>query len=370
MIIFRYLARQVWLTTAVVAVVLLCVAVISRFAQYLGEAASGRKAVDALLLIMLYRLPEFLLVILPLALLLGIVLAYGRMHAENEMVSLMGTGIGERRLLGMTFAIAFAVMALMGVLSLGLAPWGMGRTEAIIQDQEELTELDLIVAGQFSSFGDGGRVTWTETVGESAAGERELRNVFVALAGEGTGESAGDGAAPAVVLAESARPVVDEATGARFMRMDNVARYDGVPGDARFSLGRFDSQSILLPQAAEFEKTPEQSAIPSLELLGSVDPVHIGELQWRLSLIVLIPVVAAIAVPLSRVRPRQGRYLKLVPAAFVYIVYFALLQFCRDAVEDGGSPFAFWPVHAAFAALAWLLLRQGQLSGRFGKARP
>ncbi len=368
MIIFRYLARQVWLTTAVVAVVLLCVAVVSRFAQYLGEAASGQKAVDALLLIMLYRLPEFLLVILPLALLLGIVLAYGRMHAENEMVSLMGAGTGERRLLGMTFGIAFAVMALMGVLSLVLAPWGMERTGAIIQDQEELTELDLIVAGQFRGFGDGGRVTWTEAVGESAAGERELRNVFVALAGEGAGE--GGGSAPAVVLAESARPVVDEATGARFMRMDNVARYDGVPGDARFSLGRFDSQSILLPQAAEFEETPEQSAIPSLELLASADPVHIGELQWRLSLIALIPVVAALAVPLSRVRPRQGRYLKLVPAAFIYAVYFALLQFCRDAVGDGGSPFMFWPVHAAFAALAWMLMRRGQLGGRFGKARP
>ena len=378
MIIFRYLARQVWLTTAVVAVVLLCVAVISRFAQYLGEAASGHKAADALLLIMLYRLPEFLLVILPLALLLGIVLAYGRMHAENEMVSLMGAGVGERRLLGMTFGIASAVMALMGVLSLGLAPWGMGRAEAIIQDQEELTELDLIVAGQFRSFGDGGRVTWTETVGESAAGERELRNVFVALAGQGVDEGVGEGAGPgteeaappAIVLAESARPVVDEATGARFMRMDNVAQYDGVPGDARFRLGRFDSQSILLPQAAEFEETPEQSAIPSLELLASADPVHIGELQWRLSLIALIPVVAAIAVPLSRVRPRQGRYLKLVPAAFVYVVYFALLQFCRDAVEDGGSPFAFWPVHAAFAAFAWLLLRQGQLGGLFAKAHP
>ncbi|MCY4270979.1 MAG: LPS export ABC transporter permease LptF [Gammaproteobacteria bacterium] len=374
MIIFRYLARQVWLTTAVVAVVLLCVAVISRFAQYLGEAASGHKAADALLLIMLYRLPEFLLVILPLALLLGIVLAYGRIHAENEMVSLMGAGVGERRLLGMTFGIASAVMALMGVLSLGLAPWGMGRAEAIIQDQEELTELDLIVAGQFRSFGDGGRVTWTEAVGESAAGQRELRNVFVALAGEGAGEGVGPGteeaAPPAIVLAESARPVVDAATGTRFMRMDNVAQYDGVPGDARFRLGRFDSQSILLPQAAEFEETPEQSAIPSLELLGSADPVHIGELQWRLSLIVLIPVVAAIAVPLSRVRPRQGRYLKLVPAAFVYVVYFALLQFCRDAVEDGGSPFAFWPVHAAFAAFAWLLLRQGQLGGLFAKAHP
>ena len=346
MIVFRYLARQVLQATAVVAVILLGIAVISRFVQYLGEAASGQKAVDALLLIMLYRLPEFLLVILPLALLLGIVLAYGRMHAENEMLSLMGAGISQRRLLGMTLGAAAAVMALMGVLSLGLAPWGMGRAEAIAQDQEELTELDLIVAGQFRSFSDGGRVTWTESVSDSATGGRELRNVFVALADAG--------AAPLIVLAESARPVIDEASGARYMRMENVAQYDGVPGGAGFRLGRFDSQSILLPRPAEFERSLEQSTIPSMRLLGSPDPVHIGELQWRLSLVALVPVLGGLAVPLSRVRPRQGRYFKLAPAALIYVVYFALLEFCRDAVADGGSPFTFWLVHASFLAFALL----------------
>ena len=165
-----------------VALVLLAVALISRFMQYLGEAAAGQKAADALLLIMLYRLPEFLLVILPLSLLLGIVLSYGRMYAENEMVSLMGAGLGTARLARITLGIAAAMMLLMGVLSLGLAPWGMRQAETIVQAQEELTELDLIAAGQFRSFSDGDRVTWVERVIEGNAGGRELRTVFVAVA--------------------------------------------------------------------------------------------------------------------------------------------------------------------------------------------
>ena len=360
MIVFRYLARQVLQSTAVVALTLLAVAVISRFMQYLGEAASGQKAADALFLIMLYRLPEFLLVILPLALLLGIVLSYGRMYAENEMVSLMGAGIGQTRLTRITLGIAAVAMAIMGVLSLGAAPWGMRQAEAIVQGQEELTELDLIVAGQFRSFSDGGRVTWTERTGNSGAGGRELRNVFVAVSGAG----AESGAAPVIVFAESARPMIDEATGARFMRMENVAQYDGAPGSAGFSVGRFDAQSILLPQPAEFEATLEQSTIATLDLIGSADPVHAGELQWRLSLILLAPVLGVLAVPMSRVQPRQGRYIKLVPAAFLYVVYFALLEFCRDAVEDGGSPYAFWLVHAVFLALALIAIRQGRMSRR------
>ncbi len=359
MIIFRYLARQVLQTTAAVALILLAVAVVSRFMQYLGEAANGQKAADALFLIMLYRLPEFLLVILPLALLLGIVLCYGRMYAENEMVSLMGAGIGQARLARITLGIATALMALMGFLSLAAAPWGMRHAEAIVQGQGDLTELDLIAAGQFRDFGGGERVTWTESASNAGTGGRELRNVFVAVSGDG----AESGAAPVIVFAESARSVIDEATGARFMRMENVAQYDGVPGGAEFSVGHFDALSILLPQPADFEATPRQSTVATLDLIGSTDPVHASELQWRLSLVMLVPVLAVLAVPMSRVQPRQGRYFKLVPAAFLYVVYFALLEFCRDAAADGGARYACWLAHAAFLALGLIAMRRGRMSG-------
>ncbi len=350
MIIFRYLARQVGQATGVIALILLGVAVISRFAQYLGEAASGQRAADALVLIMLFRLPEFLLVILPLAFLLGIVLSHGRMHADHEMVTLMGAGFGSRSLLRATLGIAVAATVAMAALSLFLAPWGMGRAEAIMRDQEQLTELDLIIAGQFRNFG-GDRTTWTEGIGEAASGDRELRNVFVAVAGDGE-----TGAAPVIVLAETARAIVDPETGARFMRLDNVAQYDGEPGAAMFTVGRFDSQSILLPAPAEFDETPEQSTIPTSQLIGSPDPSRRGELQWRLTLIPLALVLAVVALPLSRVQPRQGRYLKLVPAALLYVVYFATLEFCRDAVADGASPYAFWLVHGVFLSVGLLAL--------------
>ena len=88
---------------AAVALIVLVVALTSRFIQYLGQAVSGDLASDVLLLLILYRLPEFLLVILPLALFLGILLTYGRMYAESEMVILASSGLSQFRLLLMTF---------------------------------------------------------------------------------------------------------------------------------------------------------------------------------------------------------------------------------------------------------------------------
>ena len=354
MLIFRYLSRQIIQVMIAVTLVLLVVALTSRFIQYLGDALAGQLASDILLLLMLYRLPDFLLVILPLALFLGIILAYGRMYADNEMVILLGSGFSQRRLLVVTQAASTAVLLIMALLSLQLAPWGVRNTEQIKQNQQELTEIDLIVAGQFQRFAGGSRVTYAERIANSDAG-RQLESVFVAM----NAEASADQAKPRIVLAESARPQPDPVSGSRFMRLENVLQYEGEPGTADFRVGQFDAQMLLLPEATEFAPVLEESTLPTLQLWGSADLAQRAELQWRLSVILLIPVITLIAVPMSRVNPRQGRYSKLLPAALLYALYFVALQLCRDLVADGRlSPIiGLWWIHGVFIAIGVYLLR-------------
>ena len=105
---------------------------------------------------MLYRIPEFLLVIVPLAFFLAIILAFGRMYGDNEIVVLMSAGYSQGRLLMNVMGIAALITVFMAVLALYLAPMGLRESEQINLAQEELTEVDLIVAGQFQTFGGGG----------------------------------------------------------------------------------------------------------------------------------------------------------------------------------------------------------------------
>ena len=119
LIIFRYLGQQILQVTVAVSLILLSVGLISRFIQYLGQAVSGDIASDVLFLLMFYRLPDFFLVIVPLAFLLSILLVYGRMSEDNEIVILMNSGISQRKLLGLTLLISIIVFLFMGlVLSL------------------------------------------------------------------------------------------------------------------------------------------------------------------------------------------------------------------------------------------------------------
>ena len=350
MIIFRYLTGQVLQIVSVVTLVLLSVALTGRFIQYLGEAVAGEKAPDILLLLMLYRVPEFLLIILPLALLLAIVLAYGRMYADGEMVILMASGMSQRRLLLHTLGTTLLLMVLVACISFYLAPLGLRKGEELKLAQQQLTEIDLINAGQFQSFGGGERITYAERIRQAADGGRELHNVFVALTR--TGQQAD--APPRILLAETARPARDEATGARFMALDNVQQFQGTPGEGRFTIGQFQRQAILLPAPEEFALVLEESTLPTTTLLGSAAVAHQAELQWRISMPLLIPVVSLLAVPLSKVKPRQGRYGRLFPAALLYLVYFVVLEFFRDriAVGEFNPGLGLWWIHLLFAAVA------------------
>jgi lipopolysaccharide export system permease protein len=160
-------------------------------------------------------------------------------------------------------------------------------------------------------------------------------------------------------LAENARPVIDESSGIRFMRLENVYQYDGSPGMADFSIAQFDSQSIVLPEPRDFEENLEEEALRTTELIGSSMAEYQAELQWRLSIIILIPVLTLIAVPLSKVSPRQGRYGKLIPATVIYSVYFFALQYARSLIAGGtlSGAIGLWWVHIIFVGLGLLLYR-------------
>ena len=368
MIIFRYLSKQILQIVAVVSSVLLVVALTGRFIQYLGDAVAGEKAPDILLMLMLYRIPEFLLVIIPLALFLAIILAFGRMYADNEMVILMSSGFSQKRLLLNTLGVASIIVVLVATISLYLAPLGMRNGEQLKLTQNPMTEIDLIVAGQFQTFGGGDRVTYAERIRDGGETGRELQNIFVAVTPEGQGSQE----PPRIILANSARPEIDAETGARFMRLDSVLQYDGTPGAGDFSVGQFDAQAILLPAPEEYEEVLEEATLSTMTLIGSTNVAHQAELQWRISVLLLIPVITLIAVPMSRVKPRQGRYSKLFPAALIYVTYFVSLEFCRDRIAEGelNPAIGLWWVHALFIAIGVVLFRAGPqgLSFSLGRA--
>jgi len=352
LIVFRYLSRELLVTMSAVSAVLLVIIMSGRFIKYLAQAAQGLLDPGVLLLIMGFRLPGFLQLILPLGLFLGILLAYGRLYLESEMTVLSATGMSQRRLLVYSLAPAVLVAALVGWLSLGLAPQGIAEVDRILNQQDSLTEFDTLVPGRFQTLRGGSRVTYTR---ELSADRSELGGVFISETNVSrqTGKESG----LSVLVAESGRQEV-QPDGSRYLILENGYRYDGNPGQADYRAIQYDTYGVLLPKPEVSMELSEREALPTRELLGSDNIRHRTELQWRFSLPLLVFVVTVLAVPLAKVNPRQGRFLKLLPAILLYMTYLALLIAVRGALDKGRIPMALglWWVHGLFLAIGLLML--------------
>ena len=113
------------------------------------------------------------------------------------------------------------------------------------------------------------------------------------------------------------------------------------------------------------------SAHPTSQLWEDDTLSATAEFQWRLAIPLSIPFLVLIAVPLSAVDPRQGRFGKILPALLLYLGYFPLLMASRKVLEDGKIPPALglWWVHAVILMIGATLIMRDRSFGVMVRAK-
>ena len=161
-----------------------------------------------------------------------------------------------------------------------------------------------------------------------------------------------------VVIAKRGEQVESEDPDTRLLVLYEGRRYEGVPGTPRFRVIEFAEHGIPyhLPSLSELELQPRAMRFGDLQ--SSDDPEHIAEKQWRLSVPISTVLLALLAVPLARSRPREGRYGRIAIGLLVFIIYFNLLSAAKAWVEEGEMPPTpgMWWVHGIIGALILALL--------------
>jgi lipopolysaccharide export system permease protein len=358
--ILRYLNREVLMHTLAVSAVLLVIIFSGRFVKYLAQAAVGDLAADILLPVMLYRLPGFLELIIPLGLFIGILMAYGRLYVESEMVVLTACGVSPRQLAAFTLVPSLLVALLVALLSLYITPLGAARSLALLEDPKASQGLSTLTAGRFQTRSRGEVVSYAESIdGDGGV----MRSVFVAQQRRDA-----DGAPRMVVVVAREGEIITQPDNVvRYLELRDGFRYEGVPGDLDYEMATFERFGELIPEPEDgIRDVDPVEGRPTLALWNSALPEDRAALQWRLSLPLMVPIVAIIAMALSRTDHRRGRYVKLVPALLLYLGYLMLLTRVRSALESGAlaPALGMWWVHALFVALALLLLNLPSIAQR------
>jgi lipopolysaccharide export system permease protein len=270
------------------------------------------------------------------------------------MVVLFACGMSQRQLLVVTLIPAFVIALLVALFSFWLSPVGAQLNAKILDEQRNRSEFDSLNAGRFQTLGQGQTIVYVD---ELTNNRKRLGNVFIARDGA-------DKFNRMIAVAKSGEQAQLAEYGQRYLMLHEGHRYEGRPGTPEFRITKFSTYGQYMPPfAVSADYTNETDAKSTRELFLSDDRALKTALQWRISLPILVFIATLLAVPLSKTNPRQGRYLKMLPAVLVFVFYFTFLSSVRGAMESGKWPMlpGLWAVHFAFLFLAVLLFKWDQI---------
>ena len=346
----RYLFRETALSWLGVTVVLLAIMLATRFARFLGQAAQGRLPEELLFQVAGLSSLQYLIILTPISLLLAVMMALGRLYRDQEVTALLACGAPLSVLYRPCLWLAAGVSLLTALLAFELGPWAGRTADALVADAARANRYNPFEAGRFKSLPGADAVLYTGRLSDDG---HDIEQFFGMQVDADGGES--------VLVAERGRSDADPVTGERVLSLAEGHRYVGTPGSGHFEIIGFDrlTTRIAPPQFSELSSKRKLASSAALwEARGNED---LAELSFRLAVPVSVLILVMLAVPLSHVPPRSGRYGRLVVGVVLYLVYSQMITLGQVWIAKGAvSPLlGIWWVHGLFAALAaFLILRQ------------
>jgi lipopolysaccharide export system permease protein len=346
-ILDRYVLREIAVHFVAVTGVLFVILVSFQVGKVLSQAAANQFPRDVVWSLIGLTSIKYLTILIPLGLFLAVMLALGRLYHDSEMAAVRSCGVGLRRLLRPIMMLTAFVVLLLLWLAFAIGPEAAARAEQLRIQAIREARLAGVEPQHFGSFANGSVVYYAESIDSAGV----LYNVFVQ-------RRVGDRVE--VTIAKRAEQLGVGEEQQTFVLYEGE-RYEGVPGSGESRTSKFGEfgYPIQLPTAAN--RAARIEAKPTMELLSFDAAADRAELENRVAAPLMALLLALLATPLARLRPRQGRYAKMGIALLAYFIYLVLLNTARAWIEKqtGLGMLGLWWVHALAAAFAvWLMWRQ------------
>ena len=353
MILFRYLNREVFASLCLITSLLFIILMSNEFVHYLNQVAGGKFAAHILWQLIVLESPRFLAILLPFSLFLAILFTYGRLYADYEMTTLNACGFNLGQLARLTLPLTLLLSLMVAFLNLWLNPELLSYRNKLLAQTGTAIELETVQPGSFQQTKTGHRIIYVESI---SGDHKSVKNIFMAQTN--TNELFSTVTPWAILSANSGYQIINPRTNEPFFVAVNGRRYQGTPGGKEYYITQFANYAIRIDSHTGTINNPQESL--STLALWRADkpnkPSFFSELQWRLSAPIATLLLAFLAIPLSRVNPRQGKFLHLLPAIIIYILYLNLLLFGRNWIENGSISYQWglWWIHGLLVIIIWL----------------
>ena len=366
MIIFRYLLKEVAKTQFAVFIVLMTIFISNKFVRVLDDASEGGIPGQMVMIFIGLKIPDLAGMILPLSFFLGILLAYGRIYADNEMSILHACGVSEWYVVRVTLLLAFVTAIITGIFTLYLSPMAAEYEYQVKEQLAADSGLSSLIAGRFQTTGNEKAVVF---IHDKNREDNTLRKVFVAQLP--SDEKKHSSVINSSLVYAAKGEVIEDVTGSQKLILTNGTRYQNDVKNDEFRQVAFGKYYIQIQDQKVEHKSRKLKAIPTAELFNDDQAEFIAEINWRIAFPLACIILTFVAVPLSVVNPRQGKFAKMLPALLLFLSYFLLLTAVKRGLESGSLPssIGLWPVHFMALLLGASLLIKGRSFGLKLKAK-
>jgi lipopolysaccharide export system permease protein len=358
MIFKRALRQELNFTTGVVFMVLVTLVLTNSMIRVLGNAASGTaNPKDALVLIGLGMI-NYLPILLTASVFVAILMVLTRWYKDSEMVIWQSAGISLLKILRPILNFTAPIAVAIAVLSIFASPWASEQSATIKQRFQQRDDISMLAPGQFRESSGNNRVFFIESMNPETD---VITNVFVTDFGKER----------QLVAVAKQGFIQNTPDGEKQLILETGRRYEGTPGNTDFRITEFDKYTVKLQDKVIDPIINGPRTLPAWVLIQDLNKAHLGEILWRIGLPLMAFVFAIIAIPLSYMDPRRGRYTALIMAVLLYFTYSNLLKLMQAWVSTGKLSFSigWWLLHVVIALIGLTLIvyRQNRSITLFGR---
>ncbi|MGD9848199.1 MAG: LPS export ABC transporter permease LptF [Desulfuromonas sp.] len=370
--IHRYLLRELLTSLMLGLGLFTLVILLGRLLKLMELVVDSPITLTALLSLFGSLMPSFLVITLPLAFLLAVLLLFGRLSGDSELVAFQAAGIGLWRLSSGVLLTSLVVALLTGGLTLYAEPAGQAHLQRQLQ-QLALEGVTLSLKAQHFSQPLTGLTLYADQV-DRASGQ--LNGIFIS--------DARSGRQPLVVLARRGLLHSDSGSGHLLLHLEQGVLHRS---DAeRYQLLRFARYDIDLSlrqpatdSDAESVDVRYQNLPQLLARLPQLPPEKQrswrAELHERFSLALCPPAFALLGIALAVRNQRSSRSGGFALALLIFLLYYLSLSAAKTLALEKNWPLlaSLWAPNLLFYLAGGLLFRrvchERPLLGRWRRPR-
>jgi LPS export ABC transporter permease LptG/LPS export ABC transporter permease LptF len=363
-ILTRYILGEILSHALIGGVIFTFILFMKELPKILEMMVHNSSTFTSLAEVVLFMMPNFFKVTVPMAVLVGVLLGFSRLAADSEIIAMRASG------LGIGYFVRVASIVAVGGTLLGLLNSMYVEPKAL----QALMALEKTLASQASYeiqprvFDEDFRnyVLYVQDV-RSGTGAANWREVFLA--------DVTDPAAPKITTAASATVVSDSNQGL-LMRLRNGTEHETVAGQPQqYNVSTFDSTDLPFAASPQSEghlgrlDTPIY-AMPMSELgehfRAPDSRRYLIEMYTRFSYPAACLVLMMVGVPLGVTSRRGGKSSAWVFTILLVSLYYLVSTFGVALGQQNKIPafFAVWSANLIFAAAGVCLLWQMASGGR------